>query len=158
MVDVHDRKTRSKNMSAIKATHTKPEILFRKALHARGYRFRLHKKELPGKPDIVLPKYRTAVFVNGCFWHKHECHLFKWPATNRKWWESKLNNTAERDADKHDKLIKAGWRVFVVWECSLRGRHRQSIDSIIAEFEEWLSEGSCEGEVISSPASSVDQI
>jgi DNA mismatch endonuclease (patch repair protein) len=149
MADVHDRLTRSKNMKAIKSSHTKPEMVFRKVLHANGYRFRLHKTELPGKPDLVLPKHRVAIFVNGCFWHRHGCYLFKWPGTNRKWWENKLNKTAERDAAMHERLIKQGWRVYVVWECSLRGKYRRDLSSVLSEFEVWLHGSESKGEISS---------
>ena len=90
MADVVDRKTRSRMMSGIRGKNTRPELLIRKGLHARGFRFRLHDKRLPGKPDLVLPKYSAVIFVHGCFWHGHDCHLFKWPQSRREFWRKKI--------------------------------------------------------------------
>lgn len=122
MADVVSPEKRSKMMAGIKGKNTKPEILVRKALHARGFRFRLHKTELAGKPDLVLSKYKTVVFVHGCFWHAHACRLFKWPKSNPEFWRNKILGNKERDRQNVARLIKDGWRVFVVWECALRGR------------------------------------
>lgn len=119
MVDVVDKKTRSRMMSGIRGKNTKPEIIVRKALHAAGYRFRLHRKDLPGKPDIVLPKYKTVIFVHGCFWHKHDCRYFKWPKTRPDFWREKIEGNVERDRLAYEKLEEMGWRVKVVWECEL---------------------------------------
>lgn len=106
-------------MSGIRGKNTKPEIIVRKALHAAGYRFRLHRKDLPGKPDIVLPKYKTVIFVHGCFWHKHDCRYFKWPKTRPDFWREKIEGNVERDRLAYEKLEEMGWRVKVVWECEL---------------------------------------
>jgi DNA mismatch endonuclease, patch repair protein len=108
-------------MRAIKSANTRPEILVRKALHAAGFRFRLHSKNLPGKPDIVLPKYRTVIFVHGCFWHGHDCKYFKAPKTRTEFWLNKIAKNKRRDKINADKLIELGWRVLVVWECDTRG-------------------------------------
>jgi len=120
-MDVHTTEQRSRNMSAIKGRDTKPELRVRSALHALGYRFRLHRKDLPGKPDIVLPKYRTAIFVHGCFWHSHSC---RWgsviPKTRADFWEEKRGGTVNRDVRNRRALEAAGWRVIVVWECETR--------------------------------------
>lgn len=120
-MDVHDKKTRSYNMSQIKGKDTKPEEIVRKFLFSKGFRYRKNDKRLPGTPDIVLPKYRTVIFVNGCFWHGHEgCRYFVVPKTNTEFWLNKINNNKERDRRNHESLIAAGWKVIVIWECSLK--------------------------------------
>jgi len=121
MTDVHTREQRSRNMAAIRGKNTKPEIRIRSLLHSLGYRFRLHRKDLPGKPDIVLPKYRVAIFVNGCFWHSHDCRYGRViPATRPDFWATKRKGTIERDHRKRVELEKAGWKVLVIWECQIR--------------------------------------
>lgn len=120
-MDVHDKKTRSYNMSRIKGKDTKPEETVRKYLFSQGFRYRKNDNKLPGKPDIVLPKYRAVIFVNGCFWHKHEgCRYFVWPRSNPEFWKEKIEGNVERDRKKTAELIAAGWRVFVIWECELK--------------------------------------
>lgn len=120
-MDRHTPEQRRRNMSAVKGKDTKPEILVRKWLHAAGYRFRLHVKELPGKPDIVLPKYKTVIFVNGCFWHQHQgCPHAKLPATNREFWEDKLRKNSERDERNYQELRDMGWNVQIIWECEVK--------------------------------------
>lgn len=120
-MDVHTAEQRSRNMAAIKGRDTKPEIRVRSLLHSLGYRFRLHGKGLPGKPDIVLPKYRTVIFVHGCFWHCHDC---RWgtviPKTRGDFWAQKRHETAARDSRNVDALHTAGWKVLVIWECQSR--------------------------------------
>ncbi|HNR16724.1 MAG TPA: DNA mismatch endonuclease Vsr [Chitinophagaceae bacterium] len=121
MADVHDKKTRSYNMSQIKATNTKPEILVRKFLHANSFRYSLHKKTLPGKPDIVLPKYKTIIFIHGCFWHGHKnCKYFVVPKTRTQWWLDKINTNKANDAKAVKALKKEGWKIITIWECKLR--------------------------------------
>jgi DNA mismatch endonuclease, patch repair protein len=121
MADVHDKATRSYNMSRIRGADTRPEMLVRKYLHGRGLRYRVHGRNLPGKPDIVLPKYRTVIFVNGCFWHGHEgCKYFVMPKTRTEWWKSKIGETINRDKQARNDLEKLGWITIVVWECELR--------------------------------------
>ena len=118
MTDVHDKKTRSKNMSRIKGKDTRPEIKLRKYLFALGYRYRLHDKKLPGKPDLVLKKYNTVIFVHGCFWHGHKgCKYFIMPKTNTEWWRNKIYNTIDRDQKHRSQLQAMGWNVITVWEC-----------------------------------------
>ena len=129
---------RSWNMSRIRGTNTKPELQLRSLLHRAGYRFRLHDKRLPGRPDIVLPKYGVVIFVNGCFWHRHRCDLFKWPKTREQFWRDKLNGNAERDRRNWKSLEKLGWRVFVFWECWIRKNQSSFPDSVRKSFEEWL--------------------
>lgn len=120
MTDVHDKATRSYNMSQIKGKNTKPEMLVRKFLFANGFRYRLHDKKLPGKPDIVLPKYKTVIFVNGCFWHGHKgCSYFVLPKTRAEWWLQKIKGTMERDNAAQISLNVSGWHVITLWECQL---------------------------------------
>jgi DNA mismatch endonuclease (patch repair protein) len=121
MADVHTREQRSRNMAAIRSANTKPEVRVRSALHAQGLRFRLHRKDLPGKPDIVLPKFRTAIFVHGCFWHCHSCKYGSVvPATRPEFWAAKRGGNVARDRKNRAALRKLGWRVLVVWECDVR--------------------------------------
>jgi DNA mismatch endonuclease (patch repair protein) len=121
MTDVHTQQQRSRNMAAIRGKDTKPELRVRAALHALGYRFRLHRKDLPGKPDIVLPKHHTAIFVHGCFWHSHDCRWGKViPKTRAEFWSGKRGGTMERDGRKARALEELGWRVLTVWECETR--------------------------------------
>jgi DNA mismatch endonuclease (patch repair protein) len=121
MADVHTREERSRNMAAIRSANTKPEVRVRSALHAQGLRFRLHRKDLPGKPDIVLPKFRTAIFVHGCFWHCHSCKYGSVvPATRPEFWAAKRGGNVARDRKNRAALRKLGWRVLVVWECDVR--------------------------------------
>jgi len=121
MADVHSPEVRSYNMSRIKGKNTKPEILVRKFLFSKGFRYRLHVKNLPGKPDIVLPKYKTVVFVNGCFWHAHEgCKDYVIPKTRTEWWLNKLNINKQKDGENFSKLAVLGWQIIVIFECELR--------------------------------------
>ncbi len=121
MADVHTKEQRSYNMSRIRSTNTKPEMLVRKFLHAHGYRYRLHVKNLPGKPDIVLPKYKTVIFVHGCFWHGHEgCKYYVVPKTKTEWWLNKINTNIANDTKAIAALKKAGWKIITLWECDLK--------------------------------------
>lgn len=121
MADVHNKKTRSYNMSRIRSANTKPELLVRRFLHANGFRYSLHKKTLPGKPDIVLPKYKTVIFVNGCFWHGHEdCPYYIIPKTRTTWWIDKIDRNRANDEKAVKALKKLGWKVITVWECNLK--------------------------------------
>ncbi len=121
MADVHNKATRSYNMSQIKGKDTKPEMLVRKFLHANGFRYKLHDKSLPGKPDIVLPKYRTVIFVHGCFWHGHtNCRYFVVPKTRTLWWTEKINLNISNDEKAIKALKKDGWKIRIVWECDLK--------------------------------------
>ena len=122
MVDVVSPEKRSSMMAGIRNKNTKPEILIRKLLHAAGFRFRLHDSKLPGRPDIVLPKYKTAIFVNGCFWHGHEnCHHFRLPKSKTQFWAEKISGNRRRDAARIAELGCANWRVFTIWECAIKG-------------------------------------
>ena len=123
MSDIHDKQTRSYNMSQIKSKDTKPELLVRKFLFANGYRYKLHDKKLSGKPDIVLPKLRTAIFVHGCFWHGHDdCKYFVVPKTRRKFWLNKIEGNKKRDEENFLHLRNEGWKVFSIFECELKGQ------------------------------------
>ncbi|HAY3553714.1 MULTISPECIES: very short patch repair endonuclease [Elizabethkingia] len=121
MADVHSKEIRSYNMSKIKGKDTKPEILVRKFLFRKGLRYKLHDKKLPGKPDLVFPKYKKVIFVNGCFWHGHEnCKYFIVPKTRTDWWLNKINKNKEKDLENIKKLENEGWKVYVIWECDLK--------------------------------------
>jgi len=121
MADVHDKETRSYNMSRIRGKDTKPEMLVRRFLFANGFRYRLNVKTLPGKPDIVLPKYKTVIFINGCFWHGHKgCRYFILPGTRTEWWLQKIKGTQKRDKESEIALNVLGWRVITLWECELK--------------------------------------
>lgn len=137
-VDVHSKNQRSFNMAAIKSANTKPELAIRKALFGRGFRYRLHKKDLPGKPDIVFPKLRAVIFVNGCFWHYHNCSLFKIPDTRHIWWQEKLQLNKKRDEKNVEMLLNSGWRVMIVWECALRGNNKILFNQLIEKISNWL--------------------
>lgn len=125
-MDIHDKKTRSYNMSRIKGKNTKPEELVRKYLFSQGFRYRKNDKRLPGSPDIVLPKYKTVIFVNGCFWHGHEgCKYFVWPKSNEEFWKNKIEANIARDKIKTKALEELGWKVVVVWECELKTQNKK---------------------------------
>lgn len=125
-MDVHDKKTRSYNMSRIKGKNTKPEELVRKYLFSQGFRYRKNDKRLPGSPDIVLPKYKTVIFVNGCFWHGHEgCKYFVWPESNKDFWKNKIETNIARDKKKKEAIEALGWNVITVWECELKPKVRE---------------------------------
>lgn len=131
VVDVLSPEQRRLNMSRIRGRDTKPEMMIRQGLHARGLRFRLHRRDLPGTPDLVFPHARAAIFVHGCFWHGHNCHLSKVPSTRSDFWRSKIRANADRDAAAQAALQGEGWRIFVVWECALRGRKRRRVSDVL---------------------------
>ncbi len=126
-------------MSAIRSKNTKPELLIRRGLHARGFRFRLHDKALPGTPDIVLRRYSALIDVRGCFFHGHDCNLFRLPRTRRDFWESKISTNRRRDIKTASELQDMGWRVAIVWECALRGPKKISSETVIDSLAQWLS-------------------
>lgn len=137
MVDIVDAETRSRMMRSIRGKDTKPELLLRHALHARGFRYRLHQKGLPGRPDLVFPKYRAAVFVHGCFWHRHPgCPKATTPATREDFWQKKFAENTARDRRNIDQLQSAGWRVLVVWECELT---RNAVAPTVQRVSDWLT-------------------
>ncbi|WP_174875052.1 very short patch repair endonuclease [Vogesella oryzae] len=152
MADIVDVQTRSRMMAGIRARDTRPEMLLRKALHARGYRYRLCDKRLPGKPDMVFPRFRAVIFVHGCFWHGHEaCRLFRLPKSNTAFWQGKIAANVARDRVVLDSLAAAGWRVMVVWECALKGKKMfEALPETIKFIESWLNGGGSFTEVGSS--------
>lgn len=125
-------------MAAIKGSNTKPELAIRKALHAAGLRYRLHAKKLPGKPDLVFPRHRAVVFVHGCFWHQHDCHLFVWPATRQDFWREKIHRNVVNDDKAAVALLATGWRVATVWECALKGRTRRNFTEAMQQLIDWI--------------------
>ncbi|UOR15828.1 very short patch repair endonuclease [Qipengyuania aquimaris] len=139
MADIVDSETRSRMMSGIRGKDTKPELVLRRLLHRLGYRFRLHRTDLPGKPDIVLPKHRTVILVNGCFWHGHShCHLFRLPKTRAEFWEEKISKNVERDQANRIALLDKGWAVLEVWECALKGKGKLTQQDIEAELVSFI--------------------
>ena len=137
MVDIVDSSTRSRMMSGIQGRNTKPEKLIRSLLHRQGFRFRLHVRDLPGKPDIVLPRYHAAIFVHGCFWHGHDCPLFQWPGTRQDFWRNKIERNRANDHKARESLLASGWRVGIVWECAIRGP-RKNIEGVAQSLAAWL--------------------
>ena len=138
MPDVVDAPTRSRMMSGIRGRDTKPEMLIRRGLHARGYRYRLHARTLPGRPDLAFPSRKAAIFIHGCFWHGHGCPLFKWPSTRAEWWRAKIEGNRARDRAVRAELAGMGWRQLRVWECALKGRQRRDPDALLGLIAEWL--------------------
>ena len=130
MADVHSPEIRKYNMSRIKDKDTKPEELVRKYLFSQGFRYRKNDSRLPGKPDIVLPKYQTVVFVNGCFWHHHDCKYFVWPKNNGDFWKKKIDRNVARDSETVSKLKDMGWKVIVIWECKLKQNRDQTLSAL----------------------------
>ena len=128
-------------MSGIRGKDTIPELLIRKALFAKGFRYRLHDRRLPGKPDLVFPKYDAVIFIHGCFWHGHDCHLFKWPSTRPEFWKNKINRNREVDERNYKKINEDGWRILTFWECAIKGKTRLSLEKIVDASEKWLKEG-----------------
>jgi len=126
-------------MAGIRSKNTRPELLLRHELFARGYRYRLHLASLPGKPDLVFPKYRAVMFVHGCFWHRHNCALFKWPSSNVAFWRTKILRNCAVDRRVIRQLIRSKWRILTVWECALKGVGRSDIDRVIDRAEHWLN-------------------
>ena len=133
-MDNHSKSVRSYNMSRIRSTDNKPEEIVRKYLFAQGFRYRKNDNRYPGKPDILLPKYKTAIFVNGCFWHKHDCGRFVWPSSNEEYWRNKIQRNIDRDKIHIAQLQNDGWKALIVWECELKKAVRE--DRLAALCEE----------------------
>lgn len=133
MADIHSKEVRSYNMSRIRGKNTKPEVLVRKFLFSRGFRYRLNVKDLPGKPDLVLKRYKTVIFVNGCFWHGHEnCKYFVLPKTRTEWWKNKIEQTKKRDYINKKALVKMGWNILSIWECQLKSdRKNETLQGVV---------------------------
>lgn len=138
MADIVAPDVRSRMMSGIRGTDTRPELVLRRGLHALGFRYKLHDRNLPGKPDLVFPKYNAVLFVNGCFWHAHDCHLFTWPKSRENFWRKKLGGNKERDKKTTTLLRERGWRILRVWECALKGKSRIDLDSVLEKSALWL--------------------
>ena len=135
MADIKSKEARSKNMSAIKGKNTKPEVIVRKYLFSQGLRYRKNVSKLPGKPDIVLTKYKTVVFINGCFWHLHNCKYFVWPKQNADFWKEKLLGNTERDNKNYSSLIAEGWQVLIVWECQLKQSREETLTTLLKNIK-----------------------
>jgi DNA mismatch endonuclease (patch repair protein) len=138
MADVVSPAVRSRMMAGIRGKDTKPEIIIRRRLHAVGFRYRLHERKLPGKPDLVFPAREAVIFVHGCFWHGHACHLFKWPSTREEFWKAKITRNRENDEKHSIALAEAGWRQAIVWECSLKGKTRLPDGASVELLADWL--------------------
>ena len=136
--DVVTPAVRSRMMAGIRGRDTKPELAIRSALHRQGFRFRLHRRDLPGKPDMVFARYRAVIFVHGCFWHGHDCHLFRWPRTREKFWREKIGSNMQRDRNQIAALLEEGWRIATIWECALKGRSRLPFEEIVENTASWL--------------------
>lgn len=138
MADIVTPDVRSRMMTGIRGKDTKPEMAIRKGLHRLGFRFLLHDRRFLGKPDLLFPKWRAAIFVNGCFWHGHDCHLFKWPANREQFWRDKIARNQENDARAAAALLEADWRVGLVWECALKGKTRLKESEILRKLADWI--------------------
>jgi DNA mismatch endonuclease, patch repair protein len=147
MADIVTPEVRSRMMAGIRGRDTKPELVLRKGLHRAGFRYRLHARGLPGKPDMVFPKHGAVIFAHGCFWHGHDCALFRWPTTRQEFWTAKITGNRERDARVKASLLAAGWRVLTVWECALKGTGRLAVDKIIDRCSGWLHSRRRSGEI-----------
>ena len=141
MADVVDAATRSRMMAGIRGKDTRPEMILRRGLHARGFRYRLHDRRLPGSPDLVFPGRRAVIFIHGCFWHGHGCYLFRLPTTRREFWEAKIEGNRARDDAAEATLLANGWRVLTIWECALKGRERLPVDEVLDRAAGWLANG-----------------
>jgi DNA mismatch endonuclease (patch repair protein) len=129
-------------MRGIRGKDTKPEWIVRQGLYAKGFRYRLHCSDLPGAPDLVFRKHRAVIFVHGCFWHKHDCHLFKWPTSRAEFWREKIGSNATRDLRIAKSLRASDWRVLTIWECALKGRKRKAVPDLMDEIAAWLKSSS----------------
>ena len=138
-------------MSRIRGKNTRPEIVLRSGLHARGFRYRLHDRKLPGKPDLVFPKFRAVILINGCFWHGHDCHLFKWPSTRPEFWEDKIRSNIERDRRNLARHHDMGWRSLTIWECALKGKTKLGPDQVIEIAARWLQFDDQDAEISGRP-------
>ena len=138
MPDIVSPEARSRMMSGIRGKDTQPELIIRRALHAKGFRYRLHVKDIPGQPDMVFPRFRSVVFVHGCFWHGHDCSLFRLPATRTEFWRAKIERNRKRDDEVTIMLAESGWRQLVVWECAIKGRGKLPLEAIVSQVSGWI--------------------
>lgn len=134
-------------MAGIKSGNTSPELILRRGLHARGFRFRLNRRNLPGSPDLVFPARNAALFAHGCFWHGHDCKLFRWPRTRETFWKEKISGNRRRDFKNAEMLLTAGWRVGIVWECALKGIERRPLADVLDACDRWLNSKAAKLEV-----------
>lgn len=141
MADIVEPGVRSRMMAGIRGKDTKPELAVRRAIHRQGFRYRLHDRRLPGKPDMVFPSRRAVVFIHGCFWHGHDCHLFRWPSSRIKFWRDKITGNRQNDLTCLCALSEMGWRVLTIWECALKGRTRLPFTQVIGTAIEWIENG-----------------
>lgn len=139
MVDVVTPEKRRQMMSGIQGKNTQPELVIRKNLYAMGFRYRIHDKRIPGKPDLVFTSRKAAIFIHGCFWHVHDCHLFKWPSSRVDFWKQKLSGNVQHDKEILAKLNDDGWHILTIWECALKGKNRLSIEEIMDKTVSWLN-------------------
>lgn len=145
--DIVDAATRSRMMAGIRGKNTKPELVVRRGLHRAGFRFRLHDRALPGQPDMVLPRWHAVIFIHGCFWHAHDCPLFRWPGTRQDFWRQKIGRNKERDSEVEAALDHTGWRVLKIWECSMKGPGRIGADAVLSGAVNWLRSDQRQGEI-----------
>lgn len=141
-MDIVSREKRSSMMSGIRSKDTKPEMKIRKALYSRGYRYRLHSSKIHGKPDIIMRKYNAVIFIHGCFWHGHNCKLFRLPKTRTAFWGNKINTNRKRDRQVISMLQKDGWRIAVIWECSMRGKGKMNFEDMMDRLTDWIESDS----------------
>lgn len=147
MADIVAPEVRSRMMSGIRGSNTKPELLLRRGLHSKGFRFRLHDRALAGRPDIVFPRFRAVIFAHGCFWHGHNCNLFRWPATRAEFWKSKIERNRSNDLRAQNSLRVDGWRYAIVWECALRGTGKLNFSDVLRMCADWLHSQEVEKEI-----------
>jgi DNA mismatch endonuclease (patch repair protein) len=147
MADIVNAATRSRMMSGIKGKNTKPELLIRKALHRLGFRYRIHSPTVPGKPDMVFTAARAVIFVNGCFWHGHDCKYFRLPSTRPEFWAAKIAANKRRDLLVRERLQNENWRYLTIWECSIRGKKNDAVANVVTEAAKWLRSKSQRGEI-----------
>jgi len=146
-MDVVGKQKRAEMMAGIKGKNTKPELQVRKLMHGLGYRYRLHDKKLPGRPDLVFPKHSAVIQVQGCFWHRHDCHLFKWPSSRTEFWREKITSNVERDHVNLEKLESLGWRTLMIWECALKGKEKINLLELGEIVQAWLLSDNVNAEI-----------
>lgn len=137
-MDIYSVTQRSNIMANVKSKNTRLELVIRKGLHKLGFRYQLHRKDLPGKPDLVFPKFQAVIFINGCFWHAHNCHIFKWPSSRSEFWKNKIGANRVRDELNIQACITLGWKVLVIWECALKGKTRRNLNEVLHTTANWL--------------------
>jgi DNA mismatch endonuclease, patch repair protein len=147
MADIVDQATRSRMMSGIRSKDTRIEVAIRQGLHKLGFRYRLHSRYLPGRPDLTFARFRAVIFVHGCFWHGHDCKFFRLPGTRTEFWRTKIGRNRERDESVKSQLAEMGWRHLVIWECAIRGRGRSPIPSVLENAAFWLRSGARSSEL-----------